>query len=102
MPFRRRSGDLEKLAQAYRGRADFLLVYIREAHPDSTVPLTRDGKAVLETLGQTNDVAERKRRAEELRAELKLSFPAVVDKEDNAANVAYAGWPERLVVVGAD
>jgi type I thyroxine 5'-deiodinase len=26
----------------------------------------------------------------------------VVDKDDNKVNAAYAGWPERLVVVGVD
>ena len=102
MPFHRRSGDLEKLAQTYKGKVDFLLIYIREAHPDSTVPLNKDGKPVLEKIEQTNDVKERMRRAEELRAELKLTFPAVVDKEDNKVNAAYAGWPERLVVVDKD
>ncbi len=27
---------------------------------------------------------------------------AVVDKADNKVNKAYAGWPDRLVVVGVD
>jgi hypothetical protein len=102
MPFHRRSGDIEKLAREYRGRVEFLLVYIREAHPGSTVPLHKDGKPTMETIGQTNDVKERMRRAEELRAELKLSFPAAVDLDDNKVNAAFAGWPERLVVVDRD
>lgn len=34
--------------------------------------------------------------------ELKLNFPVVVDKTDNKVNASYAGWPERLVVVGVD
>jgi hypothetical protein len=33
---------------------------------------------------------------------LKLSLPAVVDRADNEVNAAYAGWPDRLYVVGAD
>ena len=99
MPFRRRSGDLEKLYQAYKDKVEFLFVYIREAHPDSTVYLTKEGGRVLEKIAQTNDIKERKERAESLRAELKLSFPALVDRDDNKVNTAYAAWPERLVVV---
>ena len=41
-------------------------------------------------------------RAEQCLASLKLSIPAVVDKDDNKVNIAYAGWPDRLVVVGVD
>ncbi len=33
---------------------------------------------------------------------MKLGIPALVDKEDNKVNAAYAGWPDRLVVVGLD
>lgn len=57
---------------------------------------------MLEKVGQTNTVAERNERAKQCAATLKLSIPAVVDKEDNKVNTAYAGWPERLVVVGTD
>ncbi len=57
---------------------------------------------MLEKIGQTNDVKERSERAQQCTAMLKLTMPAVVDKEDNKVNAAYAGWPERLVVVGAD
>lgn len=33
---------------------------------------------------------------------LKLTMPCVVDTIDNAVDEAYAGWPERLFVIGAD
>lgn len=33
---------------------------------------------------------------------LKLTLPAVIDGADNKVNIAYAGWPERLYVVGTD
>jgi hypothetical protein len=28
--------------------------------------------------------------------------PTVIDREDNKVNAAYAGWPDRLYVVGVD
>ena len=29
-------------------------------------------------------------------------MPTVLDRHDNAVNAAYAGWPDRLYVVGVD
>jgi hypothetical protein len=57
---------------------------------------------MLEKIGQTNDLAERSERAQQCVATLKLSLPAVVDNADNQANRAYAGWPDRFVIVGVD
>ncbi len=74
------------------------MVYIREAHPGSIIPGINDGQAIQ----QTDTLAERRELAAETVKELKLSFPVVVDKTDNKVNAAYAGWPERLVVVGVD
>ncbi len=79
-----------------------MLVYIREAHPDSVLFTLIGGKEVLEKVGQTDSPAERGERARQCLATLKLSIPAVIDREDNKVNAAYAGWPDRLYVVGTD
>jgi hypothetical protein len=57
---------------------------------------------VLRKISQTDAVAERAEHATQCTAELKLSLPTVVDREDNQVNKAYAGWPDRLVIVGVD
>ncbi len=75
-----------------------MFVYIREAHPGSIVPGINDGQAVR----QTDTLEERRELAAETVQELKLSFPVVVDKIDNKVNAAYAGSPDRLVIVGVD
>lgn len=93
---------MEQLYQAYKDQVQFLLVYIREAHPDSLLYVPRDGKEVLEKIEQTNSLEERSLRAQQCTAMLKLTMPAVVDKPDNRVNYAYAAWPDRLVVVGVD
>jgi type I thyroxine 5'-deiodinase len=62
----------------------------------------KDGKVVLEKIVQTNDTLKRTAAAEMCTATLKLSVPTVIDREDNKVNTAYAGWPDRLVVVGAN
>lgn len=33
---------------------------------------------------------------------LDIKFPIVVDKIDNKVGEDYAGWPDRLYIVGAD
>jgi hypothetical protein len=93
---------LETLYKNYKDRAEFLLVYIREAHPDSVLFTVKNGKEVLEKIEQTSDLLERSLHAEQCLASLKLSLPAVVDRADNKVNMAYAGWPDRFAVVGLD
>ena len=77
-----------------------MLVYIREAHPDSVLYTLKDGKEVLEKIGQTETLDKRAEHAEICVAALKLSVPTVIDGDDNAVNTAYAGWPDRMYVVG--
>jgi hypothetical protein len=33
---------------------------------------------------------------------LRLRIPALVDREDNRVNAAYAGWPDRLYIIALD
>ena len=79
-----------------------MLVYIREAHPDSVLYTKIDGKEVLLKIEQTSNVIDRSEHADQCSATLKLSLPTVVDKADNKVNTAYAGWPDRLYIVGKD
>lgn len=97
-PFRRQVGEMEQIYQTYKDKAGFALVYIREAHPGSRIPGINAG----ETINQTETLAGRMKLAAEFARELKLTLPVLVDKEDNKVNAAYAGWPNRLVVVGVD
>ena len=77
-------------------------MYIREAHPDSVLYVPEGGKEVLKKVGQTDSFDQRAGHAEVCVAALKLSVPTVIDKEDNKVNAAYAGWPDRMYVVGVD
>jgi Iodothyronine deiodinase len=99
LPFRRQSGDLERLYQAYADRAEFLLVYIREAHPGSMVNTVAGGERMLMKIDQTETLQERAVRARQCVDTLNLTLPVVVDGEDSRIGHAYAGWPDRLYVV---
>ena len=79
-----------------------MLVYIREAHPDSVLYVPKDGKEVLKKVEQTESAAARAANAEICVTALKLSVPTVIDRDDNKVNVTYAGWPDRMYVVGVD
>lgn len=59
-------------------------------------------KESLLKIGQTDDLFKRGETAELCSATLKLSLPTVIDKADNKVNTAYAGWPDRLYIVGKD
>lgn len=53
-------------------------------------------------LNQQTTLEERRRQALATAERLGLSMPALVDDMDNRASTAFAAWPERLVLVGAD
>jgi thiol-disulfide isomerase/thioredoxin len=101
-PFRREIVELEELYQDYKDRALFLLVYIREAHPDSVLRVLKNGEEVLRKIEQTNTLEERREVAQQCTAYLKLSMPTLIDKPDNKVNAAYAAWPNRLAIVDVD
>jgi hypothetical protein len=79
-----------------------VLVYIREAHPDSILHVEKEGKEALRKITQTDSVEQRLENAAICVNALKLSVRTVIDREDNQVNIAYAGWPDRLYVVGVD
>lgn len=102
-PFRSMVGTVDRLYQQYKKRVEFLFVYTREAHPDSFVHVpVENGKKELRPVPQTDKTADRLRNLGTCMTMLKLTMPALVDSEDNVAKRAYASWPIRLYVVGAD
>ncbi len=74
-----------------------MLIYIREAHAiDSPVPME---------FGLVEDPVtdvERQTLATRTCTELELPMQAVVDGIDDAVNLAYHAWPERLYVIDKD
>ena len=96
------ASELKRIAAEYRGRVDFRLVYIREAHSDdgaeaqwqSTIN-QREGV----TLGPARNLAEKQQHADLCVRKLSLPWPAVVDGMDGAAESAYQAWPSRVYVV---
>jgi type I thyroxine 5'-deiodinase len=85
----------------YRDRAAFFVVYIREAHPSD---LWQMGINVRENVvyQSPQNVDERADLANICVRNLGIEMPAIVDNFDNATDLAYAGWPDRLYVIDRD
>src|SRR5262245_25384145 len=95
--FSRELGRLTDFYNALRDEAAFLFIAIRDAghpDPDPSPPVRppRPGESDLET---------RRRQVREGAEYLSLHFPTLFDA-DGEAERAYAAFPKRLVVVGAD
>jgi thiol-disulfide isomerase/thioredoxin len=101
-PFRARMLQFDPIYQKHKERVKFLMVYTREAHPESTIYVNKGGEKVLQKIEQTDRMDERMEHARICGPTLKFTFPTVVDKVDNQVNEAYAGWPSRFVVVDRD
>ncbi len=88
--------SLEKAYLQYKHKAMIYLVYIREAHPiDGWYTGFRAIKDPR-TLEERNDVAG------QCMSTLKFTIPCLVDGIDNAAEKAYAAYPDRIYVIDPD
>lgn len=82
---------------------DFLLVYIREAHPDSIIAIpTESGEKQLQVVSQTSTLDERLRNLRKFLSLTRMTIPSVIDDGDNSVKRAYAAWPDRLYAMGPD
>jgi hypothetical protein len=79
----------------------FLVVYIREAHPEEGWILPENRRSGLAVQEPKSD-EERRGVASTCATNLRLQMPMVVDGVDNAVASAYGGWPDRLYLVGRD
>ncbi len=86
------------MRERYGDRANFLTVYIQEAHPQDEWQMEANEKENVcypqpKTLGQrvaiANDFVKR----------FDYRVPLAVDGMDNRADGLYAGWPERFYIV---
>lgn len=96
-PFVRSIEGIDRLAAQYRDRVNFLLVYIREAHPTDGNPVRGNQFAVA----TPRSLEERCKLAEEFDRRIGVDIPIVVDGIDDATLRAYSPWPNRMVIVDA-
>ena len=88
------------MVERYEGRAQFLIVYIKEAHPSDDWASRIDAHARY--IQDPATAFERAQVANTCMSDLDVSIPCVMDDMENSTARAYRGWPDRLFVVGTD
>ncbi len=99
-PFRGLYPDVDSVYQRYKDEANFLMVYVREAHPTDGWKMesnTHSGVAIK----QPKTFEDRVGVANQFCSRLKPSMPVVVDEINDPVGNAYSGMPARLYVIDA-
>jgi hypothetical protein len=79
---------------------DFLTIYIREAHPTDEWRMRSNDKDKDDVCyTQPKTLEQRVAIANDFTKRFKYALPFGIDDMNNAANDAFAAWPERLYIV---
>ncbi len=90
---------MERLYKAYKDKAQFYLVYIREAHPVRTSKTpNRYGPGIT----QHKDIKERVVAATQCIQSLKISLPTLIDEMTGGFQTKYGGFPAGTNIVDLD
>lgn len=85
----------------YQDIVNFLIVYIKEAHPvDEWHMKENESAGVL--YEQPKTMERRMEMAHTFVEETEVGASLLVDDITNPANACYAAWPERIYIIGAD
>jgi len=91
-------GDVVQIYEDYKSHVDFLTVYIREAHPTDEWQMKSNVKDDV-CYAQPKTLEQRVAIANDFAKRFKYPLPFGVDDMSNAANDAYAAWPERIYII---
>ena len=84
-----------------RNEVAFVVVYIREAHPEDGWVVVDNRDENIRIFDPTTD-AERRRAVESCALRLPVRMPVVIDGIEDGVAAAYGAWPDRLYLVGRD
>jgi hypothetical protein len=91
-------GDVVQIFEDYKDHADFLTVYVREAHPTDEWQMKSNVKDDV-CYAQPKTLEQRVTIANDFTKRFKFPLPFGIDDMSNAANDAYAAWPERIYII---
>ena len=90
----------------YRDDVEFMMIYVREAHPTDKWWLaeTKFMRLIMETanshpsydLKEPETIEERRAAALSCQAKLLEDMPVFVDNMDNKVDLTYVAWPTRV------
>ena len=82
---------------AYKDQVEFLIVYIREAHPE----MLKEGHHTG-IVGRPQDIDERVILATQCATEFKFTMPTVIDGMEGKVNADYKAAPVRVAITDLD
>ena len=82
---------------SYNGHVEFLIVYIREAHPEMLKEGHKTG-----VVGRPDNIDERVILATECVSQFKFTIPMVIDGMDSKVNSDYQAAPVRVTITDID
>ena len=85
----------------YGQEVEFLIVYIREAHPTDGRASAGNARIGI-NVKQPKTFAERQTVAKEMCSKLEIKIPAIIDNLDDKVGRDYSGMPDRLYLIGED
>ena len=92
-------GALHEISDKYANEVEFLVVYIREAHPEDGWVVTMNRDQGISFEDPKND-EEREEAAASCAIGLEIRMPVVVDAIDDQIASAYGALPDRLYLIG--
>jgi len=92
---------IEAMYDRLRNEVAFVVVYIREAHPEDGWVVIDNREDDIRVFDPTTD-AERRRVVESCVLRLSVRMPVVIDGIEDGIAAAYGAWPDRLYLVGRD
>ena len=91
-------GDVVQIYDDYKEHADFLTVYVREAHPTDEWQMKSNVKDDV-CYAQPKTLEQRVAIANDFTKRFKYTMPFGIDDMSNAADAAYSAWPERIYII---
>ena len=97
-PFRAMYPEVDALRERYQDEANFLMVYVREAHPTDGWKMQSNARADV-AVAQPTTFDERAAVCTQFCQRLKPTMPVAVDELNDPVGNAYSGMPARLYVI---
>lgn len=99
-PFRALYPDIEAIHRRHKANAEFLMVYVREAHPSDGWKMEANERLGV-SVKQPRTFGERVKVAGQFCTKLKPAMPVLVDEIDDTVGNLYSGMPGRMYVIDA-
>lgn len=100
-PFRGQAGNLKDLHEKYSLEADFLMIYVREAHPTDGWHGNGNRRSGV-SIKQPASNDERSSVAQTCLEHLDFDIPLMVDTLDDSVGRTYSGGPARLYLIDTE